>query len=224
VTRIVQGLIKMFVLGRILIVQILQPLAIGYDPRAIGNLETQLNGMASYAVWGYLTLTFLYAYIEFSAYSDIAIGASRLYGFRIMENFNFPIAACNISDFWKRWHMTLVGWIQSYVYMPTIGLTRRPYVAVYCTFIAMGLWHGATWNWLLWGLYHGTIVSLYLTWGRIKRSRGWHASGSGPLRYAGIPITFAFVTCSYAFSATSGGWMALRVFVKLLGINLGPRY
>ena len=59
----------MFVIGRILIVQILQPLAIGHDPRAIGNLETQLNGMEAYAVWGYLALAFLYAYIEFSAYS-----------------------------------------------------------------------------------------------------------------------------------------------------------
>jgi alginate O-acetyltransferase complex protein AlgI len=224
VTRIVQGLIKMFVIARLLIAQLLQPWVSGGNVHTVGDLISQLRSLEAYEVWGYLALAFLYAYMDFSAYSDIAIGASRLYGFRIMENFNFPIAACNISDFWRRWHMTLAGWCQSYVYLPTIGLTRRPYMAVYCTFIAMGLWHGGVWNWLFWGLYHATGVSLYLTWGRIKRSRGWHAVGRGPLRYAGIPITFAFVTGSYAFSATAGqgGWTALRVFVKLLGINLGP--
>jgi alginate O-acetyltransferase complex protein AlgI len=226
ITRIVQGLIKMFVVGQLLIAQTLQPLVTGGNTATVQDLISQLNSLAVYEVWGYLGLAFLYAYMDFSAYSDIAIGASRLYGFRIMENFNFPIAARNISDFWRRWHMTLAGWCQSYVYLPMIGLTRRPYVAVYCTFITMGLWHGGSSIWLLWGLYHATGVSLYLTWGRIKRSMGWHAVGRGPLRYAGIPITFAFVTGSYAFSTTAGwgGWTALRVFVKLLGINLGPMH
>jgi alginate O-acetyltransferase complex protein AlgI len=224
VTRIAQGLIKMFVIARLLIAQFLQPWVCGGTVWTVGDLIAQLGALETYEVWGYLTLAFLYAYLDFSAYSDIAIGASRLYGFRIMENFNWPIAACNISEFWRRWHMTLAGWCQSYIYLPTLGLTRRPYVAVYCTFIAMGLWHGGVWNWLFWGLYHATGVSLYLTWGRLKRRRGWHAGGRGPGRYAGLPLTFAFVTGSYAFSATAGkgGWTALRVFVKLLGLNLGP--
>jgi alginate O-acetyltransferase complex protein AlgI len=223
VTRIAHGLVKIFVIGQLVIAQLLQPLVTSGNVATVQDLISQLNGLKTYEVWGYLALAFLYAYMDFSAYSDIAIGASRLYGFRIMENFNFPIAACNITEFWRRWHMTLVGWCQSYVYLPTIGLTRRPYVAVYCTFIAMGLWHGGLWNWLFWGLYHATGVSFYLTWGRIKRSRGWHAVGSGRLRYAGIPFTFAFVTGSYAFSTTvgQGGWTSLRVFAKLLGIDLG---
>jgi alginate O-acetyltransferase complex protein AlgI len=222
-TRIVHGLIKLFVIGKLLIGQLLQPWVTEGAVVTSLDLVTQLGSLQTHEVWGYLALAFLYAYIEFSAYSDIAIGASRLYGFRIMENFHFPILACNIGEFWKRWHMTLVGWIQRYIYMPTIGLTRSPYAAVYSTFLTMGLWHGATLNWIFWGLYHATGVSMYLTWGRIKRKRGWHTVANGPWKYAGIPLTFVFVTGSYAFSATSGhgGWTSLRVFAKLLGYNLG---
>ena len=218
VTRIVHGLIKMFVIA-----QLLQPTVFGGSVHTSEDLILHLGDLETYKVWGYLVLAFLYAYVDFSAYSDIAIGAGRLYGFRIMENFNFPIVAWNIAEFWRRWHMTLVGWCQAYVYLPMIGLTRRPYVAVYCTFIAIGLWHGGSLNWLLWGLYHATGVSIFLTWGRIKRNRGWHDLRSSSLRYAGIPITFAFVTGSYAFSSTAdqGVWPALRLFVKLFGVNLG---
>ena len=155
---------------------------------------------------------------------DIAIGASRLYGFRIMENFNFPIAAWNISEFWKRWHMTLVGWIQSYVYMPTIGLTRRPYVAVYCTFITMGLWHGdlelASLGALSW---YDRFPLFDLGEDQTKPWVARLGQQSVEIRRYSYHLLL-LSTCSYAFSTTSGGWMALRVFVKLLGINLGPRY
>ncbi|MDT7041534.1 MBOAT family O-acyltransferase [Candidatus Nitronereus thalassa] len=222
-TRIVYGLIKLFVIGKLFIAQLLQPWVTGGSVLTPLDLISHLTSLQTHEVWGYLALTFLYAYIEFSAYSDIAIGASRLYGFRIMENFNFPILASNIGEFWKRWHMTLVGWIQRYIYLPTIGLTRSPYAAVYSTFLTMGLWHGATSNWILWGAYHATGVSIFLTWGRIKRSRGWHTVLGNSWKYVGVPFTFAFVTGSYAFSATSGygGWTGLRVFAKLLGYNLG---
>ena len=120
----------------------------------MANIDT----IAIWKVWGFLALTYLYAYLDFSAYTDIAIGASRLFGIKIMENFNFPILAINISDFWKRWHMTLAGWCQTYIYMPVMARTRTPYAAVFATFTMMGLWHGATAGWLLWGLYHATGV------------------------------------------------------------------
>lgn len=222
-TRIVQGLIKMFVIAQVFIADLLQPVFTFGHTAAISDVVSHLKFLTGFQLWGYLAASFLYAYMEFSAYSDIAIGAGRLYGFRIMENFNYPILACNITEFWRRWHMTLVAWCQSYVYLPAIGLTRRPYVAVYCTFLAMGLWHAGSWNWVLWGLYHATGVSFYLTWGRIKRRLGWQGLGKGRLRYAGIPLTFAFVTGSYAFSTTAGlgGWAGVRVFAKLAGFDLG---
>ena len=146
---------------------------------------------------------------------------SRLFGIRILENFNFPILAANISEFWKRWHMTLAGWCQIYVYMPVLARARSPYAAVYATFTAMGLWHGATAGWLMWGLYHATCVALYMAWARHARRYGWWRTATrGRARYLGIPFTFLAVSASYAFSSTNaGGWMAVRVFLTLFGIR-----
>jgi alginate O-acetyltransferase complex protein AlgI len=217
VTRIVHGLIKIFVVANLLRLPELNSGIIG-----TGDLISRLSGLDTYQVWIFVALAYLYAYVDFSAYSDIAIGASRLFGFRIMENFRFPIIAMNISDFWRRWHMTLAAWCQAYVYVPTIGLTRKPYVAIFCTFIVMGLWHGGSWNWLGWGLYHAAGVSIFTAWGRVKRKRGWTAMNDSALRYAGIPVTFAFVSGSYAFSSTAGhgAWPAIQILAKLFGINL----
>ncbi len=210
-TRILHGLIKMFVFARLI-----QP------SESVASLVAGLGELEVYKLWGVLLRTYLYAYMDFSAYSDIAIGAARLFGFRIMENFNLPILAFNIREFWRRWHMTLAGWCQAYVYLPVIGLTRRPYVAVYATFLAMGLWHGGSWNWVFWGLYHATGVSVNLTWQRVKRKLGWSREPGLIWRGAGVALTFAFVTGSYAFSSTVrlGPWAAVRVFARLFGVDL----
>ncbi|MHC4858487.1 MAG: MBOAT family O-acyltransferase [Planctomycetota bacterium] len=217
VTRIAHGLIKLSLVNLLL-----QPRYFSVPLPTATDLLQNLSDLRTHEVWGFLFLAFMRAYLDFSAYSDIAIGASRLYGFRIMENFRFPILAPNIGEFWRRWHMTLVAWCRAYVYMPMIGLTRNPYVAVYCTFVAMGLWHGGSLNWLCWGLYHATGVSVFLTWGRIRRSRGWHFGTSGPFQYAGIPLTLIFVSGSYAFSSTAehGLYPAVRVLAKMFGVDL----
>lgn len=218
-TRISHGLIKKFVLAKFA-----TPYYLGMGvPGTASALVTGIGEYAPYQIWLFLAVTYLYAYLDFSAYSDIAIGAARLFGFRIMENFRFPILAVNISDFWKRWHMTLAGWCQNYIYMPVLARTRTPYAAVFCTFIAMGLWHGANAGWLLWGLYHASGVALYMSWARFARKfNWWRRATKGRLRYLGIPATFAFVSGSYAFSSTGhGGQQALNVFAALFGINLG---
>ena len=168
-------------------------------------------------------MTFLYVYMDFSAYSDIAIGSSRLFGIRIMENFNWPIFAQNIGDFWRRWHMTLAGWCQTYVYLPTIGLSRNPFLAVYATFLAIGLWHAGSINYACWGLYHATGVAVFQIWQRFKRRRGWVFLDHNPWHLLGIPITFLFVTGSFAFTVPHGvgtAYDGLRIFLKLLFINL----
>lgn len=217
VRRICFGLIKIFVIA-----QLVQPEVIGLGiPATTADLRDQLPELTSFQAWGFLILAYLYAYLDFSAYSDIAIGASRLYGIRIMENFNFPIIAKNISDFWNRWHMTLAKWCQSYVYMPIIGHTRNPYFASYGTFVAMGLWHGATVSWLMWGLYHATGVSFYVTWSRLRRKWKIPVPSKGWSSYLGIPITFLFVSGSYAFSSTGdSGRKSIAIFLKLFGIHI----
>lgn len=156
-TRIVHGIIKRFFLVAAVIEPMFQSLSTSEA------LLARLEVLPAYKVWAYLVLTYLYVYLDFSAYSDLAIGTSRLFGIRIQENFNWPIFAQNISGFWKRWHMTLSGWCQAYVYMPMIGLTRNPYLAAYATLLAIGLWHSGTTTRVCWGLYHGTGVALYTT-------------------------------------------------------------
>lgn len=212
VTRIFHGLIKKFVVGGIFLAWIRDQ----YVGGSIGELLSGLDALHPLQVWLFVILVYLIIYMDFSAYSDIAIGSSRLLGIRIMENFNFPIFAPNIGNFWKRWHMTLAGWCQGYVYMPTIGLTRNPYLAVVLTFTAIGLWHAASLLWLLWGLYHALGVTVYLTWARINRRRKWAAGRLG--KALGMAMTFMFVSASFGITAVhnhGGVGDALRILARL---------
>lgn len=219
-TRIAHGLIKVFLITKL--VEVDRYGAFGV-PDSAATLVLGLADFAPHEIWLFLALTYLYAYLDFSAYTDIAIGASRLFGFRILENFRWPILAVNIQDFWTRWHMTLAGWCRYYIYMPVIARTRSPYAAVFATFTAMGVWHGAAAGWLFWGLYHATGVAAYMYWARFaRRFQWWRAATKGRLRWIGLPITFAFVSGSYAFSSTGGGALeSIAVFLSLFGIRIG---
>jgi alginate O-acetyltransferase complex protein AlgI len=103
-------------------------------------------------------------YMDFSGYSDIAIGSSALFGIKVPENFSFPYFRTNIAGFWKSWHISLTRWIIDYVFIPLGGSRRGLMLALVNTFIAMGvsgLWHGAAVNFVLWGFYHGLLLCLY---------------------------------------------------------------
>jgi alginate O-acetyltransferase complex protein AlgI len=170
-------------------------------------------------------LFFAYAYLDFAAYSDIAIGSSRLFGIRIIENFNFPFVARNINEFWQRWHMSLSGWCRAYVYMPTIGLTRNPYLAIYATMATIGIWHEGSLTWLCWGLYHATGIVVYGSWARFRRRRKWRLRTGLVPRLVGVGVTMLFVSGSYVFPVAGehGGLAsAVRPFAKLFGIVLSP--
>jgi alginate O-acetyltransferase complex protein AlgI len=212
--RIAHGLIKRFVL----VEHLLQPMA-------TRDFLAKLPELGMSDAWVYCILTFLAAYLDFSALSDLAIGSSRLFGLRIMENFNWPILARNIGDYWRRWHMSLVAWCQTYVYLPTIGLTRQPYVASYATFLTMGLWHAGTLHWVGWGLYHATGLVVFRAFDRTKRQRGWDFLNRGLWRFGGMPLTFLFVSAGSAFPSVWGhgsAWDSLRILAKLMAVDLAP--
>lgn len=140
-------------------------------------------------------------YGDFSGYSDIARGVSRLMGFELLENFHRPYWARNPSDFWRRWHMTLSNWFRDYVYI-ALGGNRsgaaRTLVNLLATMTLSGLWHGASANFVLWGAFHGTILIAHRLW-RERRARpadGWFTS------LASRAAMFAF---------TVYGWMLFRV-------------
>jgi len=105
----------------------------------------------------------LQIYFDFSGYSDMAIGLAKLFGFEFVENFNFPYAARSIQDFWRRWHISLSTFFRDYVYIPLGGNRKGPfrvYLNLLLVFFLTGLWHGASWNYILWGLFHGSFLLL----------------------------------------------------------------
>jgi len=153
------------------------------------------------AIVGTLLFTFQ-IYCDFSGYSDIAIGIANLLGFDLMKNFNFPYFARNPSEFWGRWHISLSSWFRDYVFFPLggpYGSTFRWIRNVLLTFLVTGLWHGAAWNYVLWGLYHGIMLCVH----RIKESlRIKKKRSKNPLKkIISILIFFIF---------TSLGWVLFR--------------
>ncbi|WP_435008875.1 MBOAT family O-acyltransferase [Tundrisphaera lichenicola] len=100
-------------------------------------------------------------YFDFSGYSDMAIGLGKMFGFDFLENFNYPYISTSITDFWRRWHISLSSWFRDYLYIPLGGNRRSPlrtYFNLLTVFFLCGLWHGASWNFIVWGLFHGGLL------------------------------------------------------------------
>ena len=103
----------------------------------------------------------LQIYFDFSGYSDMAIGLGKMFGFNFIENFNYPYTALSIRDFWRRWHISLSTWFREYLYIPLGGNrkgTLRTYLNLFIVFFVTGLWHGASWNFVVWGIYNGVFL------------------------------------------------------------------
>ena len=128
--------------------------------RIFGLDGTELT--SSLAWLGAITYT-LQIFFDFSGYSDMAIGLASMLGFRFPENFNQPYRSCSITEFWRRWHMTLSRWFRDYIYIPLGGNRRsgpRTVVNLYIVFFLCGLWHGASYNFVVWGIFHGTLLAI----------------------------------------------------------------
>lgn len=140
-------------------------------------------------------------YGDFSGYSDIAIGCARLFGIRLMRNFHSPYFAASIADFWRRWHISLTTWLRDYVYIPLGGSRQGLMRTLRNTFIVWGisgLWHGANWTFVCWGLYHALLLSIY----RLTHLHPVNKAGEGSV--AATVSTFALVVVGWIiFRATS---------------------
>ena len=147
--------IRRFVIGlskKVLIANILGELA--------GAFGTSSDGTIVF-YWLYAIANMLQIYFDFSGYSDMAIGLGKMFGFEFLENFNYPYIATSITDFWRRWHMSLSSWFKDYVYIPLGGNRKglkRQIINIFIVWFLTGLWHGANWNFILWGVYFGTIL------------------------------------------------------------------
>lgn len=113
--------------------------------------------------WMGLLAYSLQIYFDFSGYSDMAIGLGRMFGFRFLENFNYPYISKSLREFWRRWHISLSTWFRDYVYIPLGGSrvsTWRVYLNLLIVFLLTGIWHGASWNFIVWGLFHGFFLAI----------------------------------------------------------------
>jgi alginate O-acetyltransferase complex protein AlgI len=139
-------------------------LAFGVDP----------GGLTAGAAWLGLVCYTLQIYLDFSAYSDMAIGLGRMFGFRFLENFDFPYVARSVTDFWRRWHVSLSSWFRDYLYIPLGGNRKgaaRTYLNLWIVFLLCGLWHGASWTYVVWGAWHGGLLVAERAVGRERIAR-----------------------------------------------------
>lgn len=140
----------------------------------------------------------LQLFYDFSGYSDMAIGLGAIFGFKFLENFNYPYISKSITEFWRRWHISLSTWFKEYLYIPLGGnriSSTRTYINLFIVFLATGFWHGASWNFIFWGLWHGIFIIF-------EKATNWHKKeGNLKIKLAQhIYTIFAFVI----------GWVMFR--------------
>jgi len=195
------------------------------------------NSPSEYTGIPLILATVLFAfqiYCDFSGYSDIAIGCARIMGFKLMTNFNRPYFATSISDFWKRWHISLSTWFKDYLYIPLGGnrvKVSRLYVNLMIVFVISGLWHGANWTFIVWGALHG----FYLVFGLVtqnlrKRVADLWISKYEPIYYF-FKVTIIFILADFAWIFFRANNMSDAIYIitnmfsgitfNTAGLNLG---
>jgi alginate O-acetyltransferase complex protein AlgI len=159
----------------------------------------------------------LQIYFDFSGYSDMAIGLGRIFGFRFPENFRWPYVATSVTAFWRRWHISLSTWFRDYLYIPLggnrVGPTRR-YVNLVTVFFLCGLWHGASWNFVIWGLWHGTFlvierVLFYRGDRKARREQSRAAVSAGSAVPSGV-MAWPIWPHVYTMAIVMIGWVFFR--------------
>lgn len=146
-------------------------------------------------------------YGDFSGYSDIAIGTARLFGFNLMRNFNFPYFSRSIPEFWRRWHISLTTWFRDYIYFPLGGSRCSKWKIIRNTLVVWavsGLWHGANWTYVCWGLYHALLISTFILLGINTKKKDIVATGHL------LPSMKEFAQITYTFLLVVIGWIIFR--------------
>ena len=162
--------------------------------------EVAPSDMSVSVAWLGAVLYTLQIYFDFSGYTDMAIGLGKLFGFSFRENFNYPYISRSITEFWRRWHISLSNWFRDYLYIPLGGNRRgNVYINLLIVFIATGIWHGAAWGFIVWGLWHG----LFMLAERALKGK--------QLPFAVPAAVASFLKWGYTILAVSLGWVLFRI-------------
>lgn len=213
---IATGLLKKVVIGDYLGLNLVN--RVFENPERYTSLEV-LVGVYAYAIK---------IYADFSGYSDVAIGSAKLFGYDLPRNFDAPYTSADLQEFWRRWHISLSTWLRDYLYV-TLGGNRhgtwKTYRNLMLTMVLGGLWHGASWNFVIWGALHGGALGVNRAW---QRARGEKKSEAGPGRVLAIVATFHFVCFAWIFFraptfAHATLMLSRMAKLTLTGPNLTPR-
>ncbi|QSA96968.1 MBOAT family protein [Methylococcus sp. EFPC2] len=181
------------------------------------------TSLSFFDAWGGALAYTLQLYFDFSGYSDMAIGLSRLFGIRLPLNFDSPYRAENIIDFWRRWHMTLSRFLRDYLYIPLGGSRKGPvrrYLNLMVTMLLGGLWHGAGWTYVIWGGLHGFYLMVNHAWRGLKETCGWVTDRPGRLaRLGSHTLTFAAVVVAWVFFRAQDTAAAFKVLGAMTGLD-----
>jgi alginate O-acetyltransferase complex protein AlgI len=200
--KIFGGLFKKIVIANYLAVLIVDPAF--SDPGIWGSWEL-LWGAYAYGIQ---------IFCDFSAYSDIAIGIANLLGFSFTENFNKPYSASSLKEFWRKWHISLSTWLRDYLYIPLGGSRKgsvRTMINIFLTMLLGGIWHGAGWNFILWGIIHGTWLILERFFVSDKKEKSFFR------KFFGTFITFQIVSAAWIFFRAENFDMAREYFLTMAG-------
>lgn len=218
ISQILFGLFKKICIGDALAAALVDP--------AFNNPGHFSGVTLLFAVYGYA----MQIYCDFSGYSDVAIGAAKVLGFNLPLNFNRPYVAASITEFWRRWHISLSTWLRDYLYVPLGGNRkgrRRTYVNLMLTMFLGGLWHGAAWNFVIWGGLHGMFLAVerFVS----KRASGGTIQTEGGNRLFKQVLTFHLICLTWilfrANNAESGFVMLKRILTLADGVyGLSPHF
>ncbi len=181
------------------------------------------HSLSFFAAWGAALSYTLQLYFDFSSYSDMAIGLARMFGLSFPLNFNSPYKACNIIEFWRRWHITLSRFLRDYLYVPLGGNRRGParrYVNLMATMLLGGLWHGAGWTFVIWGGLHGLYLAVNHLWHALRKVAGFPAGVPSVLgRIAGSVVTLLAVVVAWVFFRARDLHAAVSMLRGMAGSN-----
>ena len=201
--------IERFIIGlakKVIIADVLASIVLSIIPNSNNIIDTPTDWL------GIICYT-LQIYFDFSGYSDMAIGLGYMFGFKFMENFKFPYTSKSITEFWRRWHISLSTWFKEYLYIPLGGnRTGHTYLNLLIVFFVTGLWHGSSWNFIIWGLWHGFFIVIE----KLIKNKNWYIKTPNIIKWC---ITMIIVIIGWVFFTFDNLKNALDFLLIMFGIK-----